>query len=321
MQEVNVLRPSWTEESVGGRNGGKMVIAPDENYSGERYIFREYTMDDGLCPQTSSVVMLTGESPALNIYFQTGNSDTAYKVTFDSDGKIKDSSGTELGSYDINQFYHVNMATDIDPVTMETVCRLVVVMDNNTEDVIVDEGSIPADADFRKQINTEKKTPVTKAVYFEPVAEADGTYYIDDTMVWGTESEYKVITTDKLYTFDKAESYEGLTLAGVTPDTSKNKKIDGISFTGAARIGKATTTMTFPVSGDCEISVYAASASSSEARAIVLNDGAEHELTFSTPEKQTYKYTGGARDIVISGKDNVDIYGVRVVTKQLIASE
>ena len=108
-----------------------------------------------------------------------------------------------------------------------------------------------------------------------------------------------------------------MTLGGVTADTSKKKNISGISFTGAVRLGK-TTTATFPVEGECDITIYAASAKSSESRTIVVNGT---DMTFSSEAEQTYHYSGNAGNIVIYGKANVDVYGVKVVTKKLVPVE
>ena len=134
-----------------------------------------------------------------------------------------------------------------------------------------------------------------------------------------TQGDYKIVTTEKFYKFDSADSYEGMTLGGVAAELlSKEKKISGISFTSKVRLRQATTTMTFPVEGNCDVMVYAASASSSESRTIVVNGT---DMTFGSAAEQTYHYSGGAGNIVIYGKAGVDVYGVKVVTKKLVPVE
>lgn len=315
MQEANVLSPSWTTDTVGGNDTGKMVLKADDNYSGERYVFHEYLMDDEYVPEMSADVMLTGDEPAMNVYLQAGSADTAYKLTFDSDQKIKDSEGKEIGAWNSSGFYNVKMAVGIDEQLLDAKCTITITAPDGT--TVAENILIPADSNFRTQINTEKKTPVTKAVYFEPVSGAGGTYYIDNVHVTPRQDAYKIVKTEKLYTFNSAESYEGMTLGGVTADTSKKKNISGISFTGAVRLGK-TTTATFPVEGECDITIYAASASSGESRTIVVNGT---DMTFSSAAEQTYHYSGDAGNIVIYGKANVDVYGVKVVTKKLVPVE
>lgn len=321
MQESNVLRPSWTNERVGGVSGGKMVLAPDDGYTGNRYVFREYQMADGYVPLMSTDVMLTGEEPALNLYLQTGNANTAYKITFDSDYKIKDSTGKELGTWISGGFYHIDMRVGVDTALIENNCRVNITDAVNGE--AVSDTVIPADSEFRTQINTEKKTPVTKAVYFEPVYGANGTYYIGGVSVVPRQDEYKIVEEETFYKFDRTESYAGMTITGGIP-AAKNKKIGGIQFTHEVRLKNGTSpSLTFPVPGDCEITLYASSANSSE-RGIVINDGTEHEFTLdgsgwkeSAGNPAVYSYKGEAKDIRIYGRDGVSVYGVKVSAKRL----
>lgn len=319
IQERNVLKPVWTDEEIQGSGTGKMLIAPDDNYTGERYIFHEYFMEDGYLPEMRTDIMLTGEEPAMNVYLQTGDANTAYKLTFDSDNKIKNADGVEIGTWEKERWYSVLLNVDIDTQKLETVCTAnVSAHDTEEHEGEVVDTVIPADSNFRAQNNIQEKTPVTKAVYFEPIASANGKYYIDGVGITPCQGEYKIVTGDeKLYKFDSAESYAGAVLGGVEPNVSKSKKISGIEFKGAVRLGKRTTTMTFPVTGSCDIVVYAASASS-DARRIVINDGKETDMTFGSAAEQTYRYRGKARDIVIYGKENVDVYGIKVITKELV---
>jgi hypothetical protein len=316
MQEANVLTPTWTAETIAGNVGGKMVLTADDTYSGDRYVFREYIMDDEYLPEMSTDIMLSGDEPAMNVYLQDGDASTAYKITFDSDNSIKDANGKEIGTWNSGVFYNVDMAVEIDTEAMEKVCKVTV---TSSDDTIVYDIAIPTDEHFRTQINVEKKTPVKKAVYFEPISGVNGTYYIDNVSVTPKQGEYKIVTTESFYKFDSEESYDGLTLGGVSPELlSKQKTIGDTSFTSKVRLNKASTTATFPVLGDCEITIYAASANSSEARSIVINDGNETEMTFSSVAEQTYYYSGEARNITIYGKAGVDIYGIKVVSKQVV---
>ena len=121
------MKPSWTDEEIGSNGTGKMVLAPNDEYSGERYVFHEYIMDDALVPEMSADVMLTGDEPAMNIYLQAGNANTAYKITFDSDKKIKDSEGKEIGAWNSSGFYNVKMAVGIDEQLLDAKCTITTV--------------------------------------------------------------------------------------------------------------------------------------------------------------------------------------------------
>ncbi len=309
-QEHNVLAPKWTNESIGGNDTGKMVIEPDDAYTGERYIFREYIIDEKLMPEMSADVMLTGESPEMNVYFQTGDKANAYKISFGEDKKIIDGSGNVIGEWDGSGFYRIKLSTDINPQNAEYICYADITAPDGG--MAVENAEIPSAVNFREQINTEKKTPVARAVYFEPVNGAQGRYYIDNVSITANESEYEIIAPEPVfYTFESPESYDGITLEGVSAETA-NKKVEGIQFNGKVRLSKASTKMTVPVSGKCKITVYAASANSSQQRAIILNDGAEHNMVFGSPEAKTYEYEGGEGVITIYAAAGVDVYGIRI---------
>ena len=329
IQERNVLKPEWVREKLSEeRKTGAMLLAPDDNYTGERYVFREYTMEDGYDTDMTTRVMLTGEEPAMNIYLQTGDANTAYKLTFDMDNKIKDADGNEIGEWEAGALYTVFMKVRVNTDTLENECKLIVNRKGSSHEV-VDNVTIPLDGNFRTQNNVSKtKTPVTKAVYFEPIAAANGKYYIEDAAVNAVEQEVKVVKTEKLYTFEKPESYEGLAISGVSAEAlSKAKNVAGVNFTGKVRLSKAAHTLTIPVTGDCEIKIYATSANKDETRYLVLNDGESHDLGFDTNGYMTvggaavYKYKGGERDIVISAKSGVDVYGIEITTKRLEPAE
>lgn len=317
-QERNVLRPVWTCEDICGNTSGKLLLSPGDEYSGERYVFREYLMNDEYVPEMSSSVLLTGEEPAMNVYLQTGDANTAYKITFDSDNKIKDADGNEIGDWEKDTFYNIVMRVGVDLDTIDLSCKL-------TIDGLVSDVAIPKDSYFRTQINTEKKTPVTKAVYFEPIYGAEGKYYIDDVSVTPRQDDYKIVSEKKMYTFENSEGYAGMTVSGATPSAlEKAKKVAGIDFMGKVRLSKPSTAVEFPVSGECEIRIYAVSANKEEVRSLVLNDGENHIIFFNSTgwadvdgSAAVYKYNGDAGNIKISANSGVDVYGIEVFSKRL----
>ncbi len=317
-QERNVLKPVWTDEN----GSGQMILAPDDDYSGERYVYREYRMNDGYVPRMTSDIMLTGEEPAINMYLQTGSANTAYKITFDRDNKIKDAKGNEIGTWEKDKQYFVCMKVGVDTETIENNCKLF--LREADGDVIADYIAVPLDENFRMQ-NDTKKQPITKAVYFEPLASANGKYYIDNVSVLPEQDEYKIVTENKMYTFENAEGYAGLTISGASAETlTKAKKVAGINFMGKVRLSKPSTSVTVPVSGECEIRIYAVSANKEEIRSLVLNDGTDHVISFNSTgwadaegSAAVYKYTGGEGNIKISANSGVDVYGIEVSAKRL----
>lgn len=266
----------------------------------------------------SSSVLLTGEEPAMNVYLQTGDANTAYKITFDSDNKIKDADGNEIGDWEKDTFYNIVMRVGVDLDTIDLSCKL-------TIDGLVSDVVIPKDSYFRTQINTEKKTPVTKAVYFEPIYGAEGKYYIDDVSVTPRQDDYKIVSEKKMYTFENSEGYAGMTVSGAVPSAlEKAKKVAGIDFMGKVRLSKPSTAVEFPVSGECEIRIYAVSANKEEVRSLVLNDGENHIISFNSTgwtdvdgSAAVYKYNGDAGNIKISANSGVDVYGIEVFSKRL----
>lgn len=332
MQEANVLRPQWSTETVGGNETGKMVIKTDSDYTSERYIFHEYLMDDTYVPEMSADVLLYGDAPAMNVYLQTGDAETAYKITFDTDGKIKDAGGNEICEYKVGTLYNVNMAVDVDAVTMGTLCRLTLTCDDGT---VAEEVAVPTDSNFRTQINTEKKTQVTKAVYFEPVRNVTGTYYIDNVSVNANEPTVKIEKTESWYTFDNiteitgAFEVSGTTSAGGAELSGEvmsvasgaelktgKKTASGVTFTNRIRIKNSNGKITVPVKNGSEITVYGASANSSSTRPLYIND-TKYDLLSACAS--TYQYTGDDGTITIYGGDNIEIYGISVMTKQTVS--
>lgn len=330
MQERNVLKPEWVNED----GNGQMLLAPDDNYSGERYIFHEYFMDDELLPCLSANIMLTGEEPAMNVYLQTGDAKTAYKVTFDSDGEIKDSEGNKIGNWIKDAMCSLAMAVEIDEETMETICKVCIV-DDCAMDHVATYSQIPADAYFRTQNNIQKKTPVKNAVYFEPIAGANGKYYIDNVRIRGEEPSVTIEKTESWYTFKDISAIDGaFTVAGLTSQSGTelsgeemsvaagaelrtgNKSADGISFTNRIRIKNNNGKITVPVKKGSVVTVYGASANSSSTRPLYIN-GKEYNILSAC--SSVYTHTGENETIEIYGGDNIEIYGISVVTKQIAA--
>lgn len=308
MQERKVLAPVWDD--------GVMVISPDDEYTSGRYIFHEYITDDSLMPQMSADVYLSGDTPIMNVYFQTGDSDEAYKVTLSEENGVS-----------INKWYTVSIATDMSTDGEAGYLSIV------SEDEVVSE-NLPIDkvtgTEFRTQINTEKKTPVTKAVYFEPAVASEGKYYIDNVKVTAIEPSVKVTRVESWYTFeDMSEGAFGTSceIAGTTSALgnelsgetatisagevkSGSKTIDGIKFTNKLRVKGTGKKFTVPVSKDAVVSVYASSASSSSERPLYI-DGNQYNLL--SPVKSEYTYTGDGDFIEIYAGDNIDVYGISVI--------
>ena len=297
MQESNVLRPSWTVEDVTSEeeSGGKMKLEANDDYTSERYVFREYIMDNSLMPEVSLDFCVTGENPAMNIYFQTGDASKAYKAVIDEG--ILTSVGYTLGTAETSKWYTLNIRTDM---TVDGVIGYATLTTKSGEVLAAD---IPIEqvtgTEFREQINTAKKTPVTKAVYFEPKAGSEGAYYIDNVEIRGNEPSVKVTKTESWYSFaglpDGAFT-EPITINGVTEaggtvtsgesatvsageikDSTKTKSVDGVSFKGKCRIKETGKKIPVPASEGAVVSVYAASASSSAERPLFIN-GQQYDI-------------------------------------------
>lgn len=321
MQERNVLKSEWDE--------GAMLLAPDDNYTGERYVYHEYMMNDDYVPNLSADIKLTGEEPAMNMYLQTGDENTAYKLTFDSDYKIKDADGNEIGEWEKDRSYTVFMDVGIDTKTLENTCKLYI----HSSGLVVDGVSIPKDDNFRTQNNT-KKTPITKAVYFEPIASADGKYYIDNVSINAVKSKIKIEKTESWYTFRDISAISGaFKVQGTTTasgDTKSGEEIsvaagaelktgsktaDGISFTNRIRINSnGRGNITVPVKKGSVVTVYAASANSTATRSLFINN---EQYNVLTADSFKYTYEGEDGNIEIRAGDNIEVYGISVITKRL----
>lgn len=331
IQEANVLSPEWTDETIGGNSTGKMVIMPDDSYSGERYIFHEYIMDDEYVPEMSADVMLTGDEPALNVYLQTGEADTAYKITFDSDKKIKDANGSEIGEWDSTGFYNIKMAVGIDAELIENTCELTITAPDGN--IITEACAIPADDNFRQQNNIEKKTPVTKAVYFEPVYGASGAYYIDNVSVTSVESDIVIERSERFLNFedqtanitDEYTTADGFTVLSGMAVSSSSKTISDERFTKRIQMDKGNTSpnaISFDVSGPAEIKIYAAQGGTSGIRNAVLDNGTEQITTvIGEVNVFTADYEGDAATLTLYSDSKIYIYGIKVIETKITAKK
>lgn len=331
IQEANVLSPEWTDETIGGSSTGKMVITPDDSYSGERYIFHEYVMDDEYMPEMSANIMLTGDEPALNVYLQTGEADTAYKITFDSDKKIKDANGSEIGEWDSTGFYNIKMAVGVDEELIENTCELTITAPDGS--TITEACTIPADDNFRTQNNIEKKTPVTKAVYFEPVYGANGAYYIDDVSVTPVESDIVIERSERFLNFedqtanitDEYTTEDGFTVLSGMAVSSSSKTISDESFTKRIQMDKGNTSLnaiSFDVSGPAEIKIYAAQGGTSGIRNAVLDNGTD-QITTVIGEMNVFTadYEGDASTLTLYSDSKIYIYGIKVIETKITAKK
>ncbi len=331
LQEKNVLEPEWTTEELSGNSSGKMMIAPDDSYTGERFIFREYLVPDdtALVLTESFDIMLTGEEPAINAYFRTDASN-AFGVSFDDEGNICDGAGNIIGSYENFKWYTVSISSDMGADS--GACSVSVTdSDGNTVASVSECDAVT----MRDQNNIVKKTSVTNAVYFEPVYGAEGTYYIDNVSVIGTKSSVqKVITGEYFWKFSdgafadvsttvSGTSYDGLTVMGALTIDGSNKTIDGASFTKRLKLGGSGSTTSKCVKfdipeGTTTITVYGAPAGTSGTRSVIINDGTEHSTVLSSETSATLEYSGAARTIYVYGDSAINLYGVKYQTYEYV---
>ncbi len=327
-QEKNVLRPAWTQ-NISGHDNGVMAIEPTADYSGNRYIFREYIPQDGMTPDMSADVLLAGDEPAFNVYFQTGGVDKAYKITFSDDGKIYANGTAEMGAWDTaDGWYNVNITTDVD----ETGANSAKLTIKKGDTAVVDNRpiEISTGGEFRTQINTEKKYDVTNAVYFEPVSTASGKYYIDNVKVTQHRGAYIVSKDTAWYTFGGVESISGaFTVEGKTEIdggestgtqmnvasnagslATKGYDVAGVHFAKRIRLNKNKAgALTVPVKNGSSVYLYCSSANSSSERSMFIN-GTEYKVKDGVALKYDYKGTDGT--IEIYAADGIDVYGVCV---------
>ncbi len=329
LQEANMLTPSWTSGEIGGNATGKMKIATGSDYTGERYIFHEYVPGDGnKLVNAQADVLVSGDDAGINVYLTANSSDKGFKVSFETDGYIYVSGAATDHTYDINKWYTVSYSVD-EGLSADIAAILVRAADG---EVIADIPDAEA-VSVRAQNNVEKKVPVTNGIFFEPIANKTGAYYIDNVSVDVTDSDIqKTVLYSHFWNFGSDAEFEGLTalengaeyaglhvIGGAAIDSS-SKTIDGISFAKRYKIGGPGSTVSkcvyFDVpAGTTDIVVYGASASSSAERGIVINDGAEHITTVTDAASVRYSFTSDdAKTIYVYGNAGINLYGISCET-------
>lgn len=331
LQERNVLCPVWTEETVGGNATGKMQINTTGEYASERYIFREYqTGSDGADQviRAYTDVLLAGDAPGISIYLNVGSKDQAFKVTFGSDGAVSFGDMPTEYIYNTQAWYRIEITCDTgaDPNSAHIVLR-------DADGGICAENEAVPIGEFRSQIHTAKKTPVTNALFYEPAAGKTASYYVDNAGVKISASAVqKTVLASHFWNFGASEEFSGLTalvdggeyaglhvIGGAAVEGGRNKTIDGILFPSRYKIGGAGSTSSkcvyFDVpAGTTDIVVYGEPAGSSGVRSVVINDGTEHKTVLTTQMSAAWIYTGDARRIYIYGDAGINLYGISYET-------
>ncbi|AUO19050.1 pectate lyase family protein [Monoglobus pectinilyticus] len=328
-QEQNVLNPSWTNESIGGNETGKMKISTNSDYSSPRYIFREYILPENSTNiiTAGADLMMSGDKTGMNVYLRVKSGDKAFKLSFADDGLVYFGGQSTGYEYSASKWYHIDLVADMgfggDTAQM--------VLKDQDGNVCADMSGIES-SDFRAQINTEKKYDVTNAVLFEPEAGMTASYYIDNVSVkLSQSSNVKKVLDSHFWNFGSSEEFSGLTsleggktYAGLSVATtgtleSKSKTIDGISFSKRYKIGgpgsKSSKCVSFEVpAGTTDIVVYGEPAGSSGTRSVVINDGSENKTILTTQMSAKYTYTGQATTIYVYGDAGINLYGLSFET-------
>ena len=340
-QNSTMLMPEWSEEAIGGNDTGKLVIRPDSDYSADTYIFREYLPAEDMTPiiDYSYDIFISGDDSGVNTYLQTRSGDTAFKVSFEDEGDdgrniyIADQK-IENTSFDTGKWYTVRIVSDQG-------------IDAGLADITISEtgGETVADVEdcanvtFRTQNNIEKKVPVTNGMFFEAMSGKSGTYYIDNISVSQIPSEFTVETVGRdIWKFDGLFgapanspvtgqlSGETMTTIGSITTQEDSRTIDGESFNYCIRPDNGSVNsncLKFNVpAGDTTIRVYAASASSSQARTLVVNDdGVANNLSIQERGVYEYNRSGDGGEITIYVLDGIRIYGVAYETTQMVGQD
>lgn len=327
LQEANVLRPSWTSDDVAGNTTGMMKLTTDSDYSSGRYVFHEYVPGEGnKFVSAKADVLVSSEDAGINVYLTANSKDTGFKVSFETDGYIYVSGEKTEYTYDINKWYTVSATVDEG-------------LDANKADVMVKEGGGRIAADItdadavtiREQINTEKKTPVTNGIFFEPIAGKTGTYYIDNVSVDVTDSriqktpigshfwKFSDSEFDGLSSLANGSEYSGLNIVTGAAIESNNKTIDGVSFSKRYKMGGAGSRTSKCVyfdipAGTTDIVVYGEPAGSSGTRSIIIDDGETHPTVVTTQTAIHYTHDGDAARVYVYGDSGVNLYGISYET-------
>ena len=333
MQEKNVLRPSWTTETVSGNSSGKMKISTTGDYTSERYVFHEYSVGESATNviSASADVLMSDNEAGLNAYVQVKGGSNAFKVCFAGDGYLYIGDVKTEYAYDAMKWYHISAVCDTG--VNADVAKITVT--DSSGNVCAELDNVPS-VTFREQKNVEKKIPITNAVYFESTGEKTSVYYIDNVSVDVRESSVKKnvldshfwnFSTDEfadLTVLAGGQTYSGLGVITGAKIEGSSKEIDGVSFSKRYRIGSGGSTnnkcVYFDVpAGTTDITVYAASDNSSETRKVAINDGTEY-ATGVTSAGAAVKLThdGASARIYVYGKEGVSIYGINFETYEYV---
>ncbi|MGN0180930.1 MAG: polysaccharide lyase family 1 protein [Candidatus Ornithomonoglobus sp.] len=328
LQEANMLTPSWTDEEIAGNATGKMKIATGSDYTGERYIFHEYVPGDGnKVVNAQADVLVSGDDAGINVYLTANSSDSGFKVSFETDGYIYVGGDKTDYTYDINKWYTVLYSVD---EGINAAAAAIIVKDADGT-IIADIPEAEA-ADFRAQNNVEKKVPVTNGIFFEPIANKTGAYYIDNVSVDVTDSSIqKTVLAGHFWNFGSSEEFDNLTalvngeeyaglhVIGGAAIEANSKTIDGISFSKRYKMGGAGSRTSkcvyFDVpAGTTDIVVYGEPAGSSGTRSIVIDDGETHATVVTTQTAVYYTHDGDAARIYVYGDAGINLYGISYET-------
>lgn len=114
-QEQNVLNPSWTNESIGGNETGKMKISTNSDYSSPRYIFREYILPENSTNiiTAGADLMMSGDKTGMNVYLRVKSGDKAFKLSFADDGLVYFGGQSTGYEYSASKWYHIDLVADM----------------------------------------------------------------------------------------------------------------------------------------------------------------------------------------------------------------
>ncbi|MGN1116038.1 MAG: hypothetical protein ACI4TH_05685, partial [Candidatus Ornithomonoglobus sp.] len=329
MQDSETLAPMWTSAELAGNETGMMKLAPGSNYTAERYVFHVYTHGEGnKVINAAADVLVNGEDSGINVYLNANSSDRAFAVSFGDDGYIYAGGEKTDYTYDRMKWYTVSYSCD-EGLAADTAAVTVREKDGG---VIADITEVPV-ISFRSQSHLKLDAPVTNAIFFEPAAGSEGEYYIDNVSIDVTDSSIqKTVLADHFWNFGSSGEFDGLTalanggeyaglyVIGGADIQDYSKTIDGISFSkrykigGAGSISKKCVYFEVPA-GTTDVTVYGESASSSEARGIVINDGEEHVTSVTSAVSIKYSFTSEEpKTIYVYGNAGINLYGISYET-------
>lgn len=333
IQQVDILRPSWTDEEIGNNSTGKMKISTQSDYNTELYTFREYVVPDTTARvfKANTDVLLAGDETGLNVYLQVKSGDTSFKVTFAEDGTVYFGDNSTGFTYDRASWYNIEYVCD----TGKDANLAKIILRDSAGNICAEIDEVPS-VKFRTQNNVEKKHEISNAIYFEPIVGIAANYYIDNvTVSQSLSSIQKVIVDSKMWNFGEHSGFksylnakvpvgaiDGLTVTTSCDLQTNAKTIDGIGFPARLKIGgpgsKTSRSVKFNVpKGTTDIIVYGENSGSTGVRSIVINDGTENKTVVNTQMSVKHTYQGDATTIYVYGDAGVSLYGVKYETYTL----